>query len=600
MSLDGIVVKNIVKELKETILSGRIDKIYQPEKDQIVINIYNKGKNHRLLISASSNNPRIHLTKYGTTNPDSPPMFCMLLRKHLSGGTVLNIEQFQMDRIIFIDISSIDELGELSTKRLIVEIMGKYSNIILIDKDTLKIIDSIKRVTSDMSRVREILPQGSYEYPRQNDKKNPLQLDETIFHELINKENDNKQIFKFFYNSFIGLSPLISREICLLSEVDIDRPIGTLNINEKNRLFNSFNSIMNKVKREEFYPILIKKENGEDYDAFYSLDIYQFGNRNKVHVETINEVLDEFYTKNDKLDRISQKSQSIKKIIQTKLERSLNKLSKQKEELLDSNNREIYKIYADLISANLYRIDKGLSEIELENFYDENMNKIVIPLDKKHSPAENAQIYYKKYSKLKNAHKLLLEQIPETEKEIEYLENVLNSLDNCTELLELEEIKEELISEGYLKGKVKKKHNYTSKPYHYISSDGFDIFVGKNNKQNDLLTLKTAKKNDIWLHVQKMPGSHVIIRAENRTVPKKTLEEAAYLAAYYSKGKTSNNVAVDYTERKNVKKPKNAKAGMVIYEDFSTIFVTPNKEAIEKLKRVEDWYDNSKVDSLIN
>ncbi|MFS8541821.1 MAG: NFACT family protein, partial [Tissierellales bacterium] len=251
--------------------------------------------------------------------------------------------------------------------------------------------------------------------------------------------------------------------------------------------------------------------------------------------------------------------------------------------------REIYKIYADLMSANLYRIEKGLEEVELENFYDENLEKIKIPLDKKLTPAENAQRYYKKYSKLKNAYNLLLNQIPETEKEIEYLENVLNSLDNCTEIIEIEEIKEELIKEGYIKGKIApNKASMKSKPYHFISSDGFHIYVGKNNKQNDMLTLKTAKKNDLWFHVQNMPGSHVIVRAENKQVPERTLLEAALLAAYYSKGKNSNNVPVDYTERKNVKKPKDAKAGMVIYENYKTIFVTPDKEKIDNIKRIEE------------
>ena len=359
--------------------------------------------------------------------------------------------------------------------------------------------------------------------------------------------------------------------------------VGSLTFEERNLLLNSFSLIIQSIKENKFNPVLIKNTYVNNYLSFHALDINQFGKENKLYLDSISQVLNKYYIKNDTLDRISQKSQSIKKSIQTKLDRSLNKLSKQKQELLESQDREKYKIYADLISANIYKIEKGAKEVELDNFYTETMEKIRIPLDERFSPAKNAQRYYKKYSKLKNAHSLLLRQIPETKEEIDYLENVLISIDNCTEIIELSEIKEELIKEGYLKGKVKKrkKKNPISKPYHYISSDGFHIYVGKNNKQNDYLTLRFAHKEDLWFHVQNMPGSHVIIKGEGKKISHTALEEAAILAAYYSKGKASTNVAVDYTERKNVKKPKNAKTGMVIYEDFSTIFVTPNKEQIE-------------------
>ena len=588
MSFDGIVTRNIVLELNNLLVGGRINKIYQHEKDEILLHIYNKGKNYKLLISSSSNSPRIHITNYGMENPQSPPMFCMVLRKHLLGGIVLNIEQHEMDRIILIDVSSLDEFGEVSVKRLIIEIMGKHSNIILVHKESLKIIDAIKRVTPDISSVRQVLPGLEYTFVKQ-DRLNPLTSTESDFFNLIEKDNKNKQVYKFFYTNYAGLSPLISKEICSIVGIDIDKPLGTLDEDEKKNLYESFTSIIKKVKDEKFKPQLIKNEYGKDYIAFHSLDINQFGNKNKIYMNSINEVVDIYYTENDKQNRVFQKGQSIKKAVQVKLDRSLKKLAKQKEELIKSEDREKYKIYGDLISANLYRIDKGMDKVEVENFYDENMGKITIPLDKRYSPAENAQRYYKKYTKLKNTYKQLLEQIPETEKEIEYLENVLNNIDNCTEIIELEEIKEELIEGGYLKGKIKnKKNNRVSKPHHYISSDGFHIFVGKNNRQNDYLTLKAANKTDLWLHVQKMPGSHVIIKTENKQVPDKTLEEAAMLAAYYSKGKNSNNVAVDYTERKNIRKPKNAKLGMVIYENYKTIFVSPSEEYIEKIKKVSD------------
>lgn len=590
MSFDGIVTRAVVNELNMKLIGGRIDKIYQQENDEILFHIHNKGNNYKLIISASSNNPRLYLTNFTKDNPPEPPMFCMLLRKHLIGGIILNIEQFQLDRIVFIDVSSKDELGQNTKKRLVVEIMGKYSNIILLDNTSNKIIDAIKRVNEDMSRIRKILPGLIYEYPPYEDKINPLISTKDDFYKKLESSDKNLPCYKFFYFNYLGLSPLISREICFDSNIDIDRPIGSLFDTEKESLFNSFNSMINKVSKLNFKPNYILSENENEIIAFHALEINQFGNKNKFYSDSISEILDKYYRKKDTQDRIIQKSQAIKKSVQIKLERAVNKLSKQKEELLESQDREKYKIYADLISANLYRIPKGIDSIELENFYDENMGTIIVPLDKKLTPVANAQKYYKKYSKLKNAEALLQNQIKETEEEIMYLENILVSIENATEVEELDEIKEELIKEGYIKGTLKRKKNKdsVSKPLHFISSDGFNIYVGKNNKQNDYLTLKLAKKNDIWLHVQKIPGSHVIIESLGKSIPNSTLEEAAILAAYYSKGKNSNNVPVDYTERKYVKKPNNAKAGMVIYENYKTIFVNPSNEVFNRIKKVEN------------
>ncbi|MGJ0847735.1 Rqc2 family fibronectin-binding protein [Tissierella praeacuta] len=588
MSFDGIVTKSVVKELREKLIGGRVDKVYQQEKDEILFHIHSKGINYRLIMSASSNNPRVYLTDYSKKNPPEPPMFCMLLRKHLIGGIILNIEQFNLDRVIFIDISAIDELGQPTEKRIVIEIMGKHSNIILIDKSSFKIVDSVKRIYEDMSRVRQILPGMIYEYPPLQDKVNPLDIAKEDFFSIMDSEDKNLPCFKFLYFNYLGLSPLISREICFDAGIDIDRNLGSMYEDDRTSLYISFNKFMNQISREEFNPVSVLNNNKTEILAFHALELNQFGTENRVFFDSISNLLDNFYRRKDIIDRIGQKSQSIKKSIQVKLDRANNKLGKQKEELLESQDREKYKIYADLISANLHLIPRGVNSIELENFYDENMNKLNIPLDIKLSPVANAQRYYKKYSKLKNAHQLLLEQIPNTEDEISYLENVLMSIENSTEIEELDEIKEELISEGYIKGSIKKKkkkEESISKPLHYISKDGFNIYVGKNNKQNDYLTLKLSRKDDIWLHVQNMPGSHVIIEKMGKTIPLSTIEEAAILASYYSKGKNSNHVPVDYTERKNVKKPKNAKAGMVIYEDFKTIIINPSKELVDNIKK---------------
>lgn len=591
MSFDGIVTRAVVDELKSALVGGRIDKVYQQEKDEIQIQIYNKGKNHRLLISASSNNPRIYLTQYSKKNPESPPVFCMFLRKHLIGGIILNVEQYLMDRIVVIDLSSLDELGLPIEKRLLVEIMGKHSNIILINKENGKILDSIKRVHEDMSRIRQILPAIKYQYPPSQDKRNPLETDREEFFNLLSKDKAGIQIYKFIYFNYMGLSPLVSKEICFRANIDIDRSLGSLNDEEKEELYVAFSGIVKDLKNNNYKPLSVYDKE-ETMVAFYSLDLEMYNSYDKKYEDSISRVLDNYYRKKDIEDRIRQKSQAIRKAIQARLERTKNKLAKQKEELLDSQSREKYKIYADLISANIYRIPKGADQVELENFYDENMTILTVPLDPKLTAAQNAQRYYKRFSKLKTAEKLLLDQIPETEEEVLYFENILFSLENVEEIQELDEIREELIKEGYIKDtsrsrKKRKDQEAPSKPYHYISSDGFSILVGKNNRQNEQLTLRTARKEDIWLHVKDMPGSHVIIRRENKEVPESTLMEAAVLAAYYSKGKNSSLVDVDYTEKKNVRKPNKAKPGMVIYENYNTITVKPDRGIVNKLELVE-------------
>lgn len=590
MSFDGIVTNSVVSELNGEVLGGRVDKIYQQESDEILILIRNDGKNYKLLISASSNNPRIYLTEYSKDNPTSPPMFCMLLRKHLAGGRILNIEQYEMDRIVFIDISSRNELGDFSEKRLIIEIMGKHSNIILIEKDSSKIIDSIKRIPEHISRVRQIYPGLIYYNPPIGDKINPLNLCKEKFYSLMDKEKKNLHIFKYFYFNFLGISPLIGREICFMSNIDIDRSLNSLSDEDKNKLYDNFNVIMSKVENKEFTPIYIKDyDKSRDIRAFHALKIEQFGINNIHHNNSISYILDTYYRNKDIQDRIKQKTQAIRKNIKNKLDRAKSKLEKQVMELNESKDRDKYKVYGDILSANLHQIPKGLREVELENFYSEDLETIKIPLDPKISPAINAQKNYKRYQKLKNASNLLIKQIRESKQEIEYLDNVLYNIDTSREIYEIDEIKDELIQEGYIKRNTKKKtqKKKLSNPRHYISSDGFHIYVGRNNRQNDVLTMKTAHKEDLWFHIQKKPGSHVIVKTEGKEVPSTTLEEAAMLAAYFSKAQNSNNVLIDYTEKKHVRKTKGAKLGMVIYENFNSINVSPSVQIFEKLEKVD-------------
>ncbi|MCR3956091.1 MAG: NFACT family protein [Gudongella sp.] len=588
MSFDGIVTRSVVSEINSKLVGGRIDKIYQQEKDELLLQIYSKGTNYRLLMSASSNNPRIHITRSSKSNPLSPPMFCMLLRKHLSGSIILDIRQHHLDRVVIFTITGKDELGHPTQRDLIIEIMGKHSNIILIDKESKRIIDSIKRIPAEISRVRQVLPGFSYSYIESENKEDPLNLSRDIFYEQLENTSGSQKIFKFLYQSFTGLSPLAGREICSISGLEPDRVILSLENKEKEQLYNSMNDFIIKVKNQEFEPVYILGDDNLDVVAFYAFPLTQYSGLNQIYSDSVSQMLEIVYRSKDTNDRVKQKSASLRKVLGTKLERAQNKLSKQKEELLLSKDREKYKIYADLLQSNLYRINRGSDHVILENFYDEDLKELSVPLDPKLSPAENAQRYYKKYGKLKTANQLLLEQIPETEAEISYIEHVLVSLDNATDVKELDEIKDELIIEGYIQRRSMKNRSKKEKvagPLSFTSSDGFEILVGRNNRQNELLTMKTAKKEDIWLHTKGIPGSHVIIRTEGQSVPDRTLSEAGVLAAYYSKGRNSGSVEVDYTEKRYVRKPKNGKTGLVVYDNQKTLVVNPYPSIVETLKK---------------
>ncbi len=576
MAFDGIVTRSVVHELKEKLLSGRINKIYQTEKDELILNIYSNRNNYQLLISASSNNPRFHLTTSVKDNPQNPPMFCMLLRKHLTSGRILDIRQYENDRVVFIDISSLDELGNDNTLTLAIEIMGRHSNIILFNKDTNRIIDSIVRVTEDISRVRQVLPGLNYTLPPIQDKLSIFDIDYNTFYNTIT--STDIELYKFFYTSFLGLSPLISKEIVFIS--NLKNKTKTIDLEEEDikTLFNNLMYLSDIIRDNNYSPVYYTDSNNSIV-SFYCIELKSKDNFNKFNLDSISDVIDYSFTKKDRDNRIQQKSNHIKKIVENNLERSINKLNKQKEEYIESKNRDIYKIYADLIAANYHNIVGNEESVILDNFYDENMAKIEIPLNKKLSAPQNANKYYKQFSKLKNAEILLKKQIPITKNEIDYLESLLVSINNCEDVKDLEIIESELVDEGYIKKNLKnnkKKAIIKSDPLHFKSSDGYDIYVGKNNKQNDELTLKFANKDDLWLHVQNIPGSHVIIRkATGDDIPQNTIVEAASLAAYYSKARNSKNINVDYTEKKHVNKAKGAKPGMVFYNEFNTVSVNP-------------------------
>jgi len=583
VALDGIVLANIVNEIKSLILGGRIDKIYQPEPDEIIILARGSGNNHRILLSAHSNHPRVHLTAIQKKNPDTPPMFCMLLRKHLSGGKLIDIFQPDFERIVEFHIESLDELGDLSTKRLIIEIMGRHSNIILTDNQ-YRILDSIIHVSKDKSSIREVLPGRTYVRPPSHDKMNPLEVENGDYSNYL-KGSKGTKLQKSIYQSFSGISPTIASEICLRAGLDSSIYLEEITDESKQALDKAMANIFSKIKVNLFSPQLIVSPKNNEPVEFSSIDMMQFIGYKKQVYPSISEVIEAYYGEKDKISRIKQKSGDIHKIIQNNLERCYKKKDLQLQKLKDVSHREHLKIYGELITANIYSIKKGMTFFETINFYDENMPNIAISLDPILTPSQNAQKYFKQYNKAKRAAIALEEQLNQVEEEIQYLDSLLMATQTSTDESDINDIRHELQEQGYIKSKKqnKSKGQIKSKPLHFISQEGFDIYVGKNNRQNDELTLKFASSLDLWFHTKDISGSHVIIKTKGEEIPKNTILAAANLAAFFSKARLSSNVPVDYTFKKNVKKPGGAKPGMVIYDNQKTLYITPDEVEIKKL-----------------
>ncbi len=585
MPFDGSVVYSIVHELNNKLLNGKIDKVYQPEKDELLIYVRSYKDSYKLLLSASSTYPRVHLTEENKSNPTVPPSFCMLLRKHLLGGRIVSIRQPEFERIIEIDIDSADELGYSTHKTLVAEIMGRHSNIIFIDKPTGKIIDSIKRVNFEISSIREVLPGRKYEYPPSGDKVSPLNASKESFLERIAKAPGSIKAEKYLMNMYNGISPAVARDICLRARIDSDTDLTQCSNDTIYALYDAFSRFREAVADAAFNPNIVYKDGKASDFSCINLDIYKDYDRQEF--SSISETVERFYHQKDQKDRIKQKSGDIHKIITNRLDRCCKKLEILGGELQEAADSEKYKIFGDLIMSNLYNIQKGQEKVRLQNYYSPEGEYIEIPMDVQLSPSANAQRYYKHYNKSKNAISKINLQLEENKQEIMYLETQLDNLDKCTEELELEEIRNELAEQGYIKARkaAKSKQAKASKPMRFISASGFEIFVGKNNVQNDYLTLKFAENQDVWLHTKDIAGSHVIIKTVGKAVDDITLEEAANLAAFYSKGRMSSKVPVDYTRRKNVKKPSGAKPGMVIYENYFTIYITPDEAKINNMKK---------------
>ena len=573
MALDALSVRCLAKEINAIAEDGRIDKIYQPEKDEITLGIRTRGGSYTLVLSAGSANPRVHFTDKKKKNPISAPLFCMLLRKHLGGAKIKQVRQVGFERIIVIDAESYDELGDLTVKHLIIEIMGRHSNIILTN-DQMRIIDSVKHVDITVSSVRQVLPGITYEPPPAQDK---IPLSEYAGEELSLPVG---MLSRALIGTVSGISPLTAREIIYEAFGVADMHTGELTDREK--LYRAVEAFRRKMENDDFSPCIIKDNSAKKIVDFSSVYIKQYEGLMEIEkYETLNSLLDSFYSERDALERMKQKSADITKLLGTLLERAYKKRLILEGTINDAKNKDTYKMYGDLLTANVYAIERGAKFTELDNFYDPEYKKVKINLDENLTAAENAQRYYKKYNKCKTAEIEAKLQQKENEFKIEYLESTLCSLDNCESEDDINAIRQELAEEGYLKKAFggKNKKQIKSKPMHFVSKDGFDIYVGKNNTQNDELTLRFANSGDLWFHTKQIHGSHVIIKLGiDKDVPDSTILQAAQLAAYYSKARESNQVPVDYTTVKNVKKPKGAKPGMVIYDFYNTVYVTPEKE----------------------
>lgn len=571
MALDGIFLYSLLNNMNDILLNSKIDKINQPEKDEIILTLRKDRKNHKLLISASSKFPRIHFTEEPKENPLKAPMFLMVLRKYLIGGKINKITQKDGDRIVILTIESSDEMGFNSIYSLIIEIMGRHSNITLVRDRDNKVMESIKHITPDINSYRVLYPGVEYIYPPASKKLNPMNFSKEDFIKFI-KENELEFNDSFFFKTFTGISKPVSKELynkCIESNIFIN--------NEKEELFTFTKDFFEHLLEHTEY--LIYKDNNGIYKDFYCYKFnHAFGDLSSTSYDSPSTMLDNFFYTKDKQERLSSRSTNLQKLINTNIERCKKKAKILNENIKEGQTKENYKIKGDLLTSYIYSIKQGDKETTVLNFYSEKEEYLTISLDPNKSPSQNVQSYYKKYNKLKKSEEWAIEQLKKNDEELEYLNSVLTNIHNVDSYNEIDQIKAELIETGYIKFKAQKKGNKkvkADKPLHFISSKGFDIYVGKNNIQNDYLSLKFAHKNDIWLHTKEIPGSHVIIKGSN--IDDVTLSEAAIIAAHYSKGKENSKVPVDYTEVKNLRKPNGAKPGMVIYYTNKTIYADPFK-----------------------
>ena len=580
MAFDGITIAAMVQELHRNLDGGRFNKIAQPESDALMIT--GKGANGqcRLLISASASLPLIYFTDKNKPSPLTAPNFCMLLRKHSGSARISSIRQPGMERVVEFELEHRNEMGDPCKKFLIVELMGKHSNIIFCDENRM-ILDSIKHVSSHMSSVREVLPGRTWFIPHTQDKKDPLTItEEEIFDFVCTKP---MAAAKAIYTSLTGFSPLMAEEVCCRAGIDGGFAVNALEENAKLHLFRTFSYLIEDIKNGAFTPNIVYQ--GDEPKEFSALKLTQYQDLREETYDSISGVLETYYAMKNRITRIRQKSSDLRRVVNTALERNVKKYDLQQKQLKDTDKREKYRIYGELLNTYGYSCQPGDTSLKAVNYY--NGEEITIPLDGTLSAGENAKKYFDRYGKLKRTREALEELLVETKEEIDHLESISTALDIALDEADLVQLKEELIEYGYIrrKGPTGKKQKITSHPFHYRSSEGFDIYVGKNNFQNEELSFKFASGNDWWFHAKGQPGSHVIVKTNGKELPDSVYEEAAALAAYYSKGRQAPKVEIDYTLKKTLRKPSGSKPGFVVYYTNYSMMAEPN---IRNLQEVQD------------
>ena len=584
MPIDAVFLESLRCELQEQLLACRVDKVQQPERDTILLSMRGPNGGGKLLLTASPNHPRIQLTSLSFENPAQPPMFCMLLRKHLTGGRLVSISQPPLERLVELTFDCIDEMGTPCQKKLILEIMGRNSNLILTGADG-RILDCLRRVDFEMSEQRQVLPGLYYHLPPTQGKRSPWDASEQDLLALLGAQKTQKMADFFLLETFGGLSPLLCRELAYAVFGQVDLDLSQLTKAQREDAAGKLFAALDRLHTGKRTPvILVRDERPWDFTC---IPIRQYeGLIAQEPQPSFSALLDTFYAKRDSLERMRQKTQALRKTLTNLHNRTARKLANQQKELEATFDREHLRRLGDIVTANLHVISRGQARLTAVDFYDPEMKEIDIPLNPAISPQQNAAKFYKDYQKAKTAEKVLTEQIAKGEAELSYLASVLDELSRVESERDMQDIRQELTEGGYLRetGQKKKMKLPASKPMVFRSSDGFEILVGRNNRQNDLLTCKLAQKQDIWLHTQKIHGSHVIIACAPETPPDRTVTEAMQLAAYFSQAREGQNVPVDYTRVKNVKKPAGAKPGMVIYDHYSTAVVTPDAALAEKLR----------------
>ncbi len=575
MALDAICLSAVVREITPQLIGARIEKIQQPARDQIILLL----RHQRLLLNAGANQPRIHLTTQLRDNPAQPPMFCMLLRKHIGGGRIVAVEQAELERVVTLQIDAMDELGEISRYRLILECMGRHSNLILVAQDG-RIIDCLRRVDFEMSEQRQVLPGLYYHLPPQQEKLSPLLVEAETFAALLAAASPELQLDRWLLDTFTAISPLIARELVFRACGSTDARVG----DENGQLWTAFAQWQEEVTTGDLQPHVIVR-NGKPADFTY-MPIFQYGvTEDAAQADSFSAMLDAFYTDREQADRVRQKGQDLLITITNARDRVRRKIALQEKEYAQTQNREQLRICGELITANLYRMERGAAKLAAENYYEDGCPVMEIRLDPRLSPQENAAKYFKQYTKAKTAEKVLQEQLQRGRSELMYLESVLQQLQQAEAEQDFNDIRTELTEGGYLRSRGKKQNGFQrpSKPREFRSTAGLRILVGRSNRQNDHLTTKMADHRDIWLHTQKIHGSHVILCTSGAEADDQSLLEAAMLAAFYSQGREGSKVPVDYTPVRYVKKPNGAKPGMVTYTTYQTMYVTPDSEMVKRL-----------------